>query len=175
MIQNMDIARAYLIEANNDYDVISLLIENKKFSIAVFHAQQAVEKLLKACLAADGEIGIYKHEIFSFFLHPVNTYEKAATSRFRTRMTQVARIFTDTCSSASFPLSVFYCIYSLIDEDKNPQISQIRADLSNVGSDIKGTMKSYTCSRETGSRWFCPAIYSLRKSAQSVFNHGVLQ
>lgn len=65
----MDIARAYLIEANNDYDVVSLLIENKKFSIAVFHAQQAVEKLLKACLAAEGEIGIYKHEIFSFFLN----------------------------------------------------------------------------------------------------------
>ena len=104
---------------------------------------------------------------------PFNTYEKAAASRFRTRMTRIARIFTDTCSSASFPLSMFYRIYSLIDEDKNPQISQIRADLSNVGSDIKGTMKPYTCSRETGSRWFCPAIYSLRKSAQSVddFSH----
>jgi len=67
--QNFDIAKAYLIEANNDFDVVSLLIENNKFSIAVFHAQQAVEKLQKACLAAEGEIGIYKHEIFSFFLN----------------------------------------------------------------------------------------------------------
>lgn len=72
MNQNLDIAKAYLIEANNDHDVVSLLIANKKFSIAVYHAQQAVEKLLKACLAAEGKIGIYKHEIFSFFLNEFN-------------------------------------------------------------------------------------------------------
>jgi hypothetical protein len=29
---------------------------------------------------------------------PVITYEKAAASRFRTRMTRIARIFTDTCT-----------------------------------------------------------------------------
>lgn len=69
MTQNTDIAKAYLIEANNDFEVVSLLIENKKFSAATYHAQQAVEKLLKACLAAEGKIGIYKHEIFSFFLN----------------------------------------------------------------------------------------------------------
>jgi HEPN domain-containing protein len=28
-----------------------------------------VEKILKACLAAEGKIGIYKHEIFSFFFN----------------------------------------------------------------------------------------------------------
>ena len=44
MIQNLDIAKAYLIEANSDFDV------------------------QKACLTAEGEIGIYKPEIFSFFL-----------------------------------------------------------------------------------------------------------
>lgn len=65
----MDIAKAYFIEANNDYYVVPILIENKKFSAAAYHAQQAVEKLLKACLAAEGKIGIYKHEIFSFFLN----------------------------------------------------------------------------------------------------------
>jgi HEPN domain-containing protein len=67
-MQNSDIAKAYLIEAKNDSDVVSILIESKKYNIAVYHAQQAVEKLLKACLAAEGKIGIYKHEIFSFFL-----------------------------------------------------------------------------------------------------------
>ncbi len=72
MIKKLDIARAYLIEANNDYDVVSILIENEKFNLAVYHAQQAVEKLLKACLAAEGKIGIYKHEIFSFFLNAFN-------------------------------------------------------------------------------------------------------
>lgn len=69
MTQNTDITKAYFIEANNDYDVVSILIKSKKFSIAVYHAQQAVEKLLKSCLAAEGKIGIYKHEIFSFFLN----------------------------------------------------------------------------------------------------------
>ncbi|HEX7574925.1 MAG TPA: hypothetical protein VF360_00980 [Candidatus Methanoperedens sp.] len=37
---------------------------------------------------------------------PVTTYEKATVSRFRTRMTRIARIFTDPCASV---LSVFYC------------------------------------------------------------------
>lgn len=77
MIQNLDIARAYLIEANNDHDVVSLLIENKKFSIAVFHAQQAVEKLLKACLAAEGEIGQYQNILTGglnrYGFHPSST------------------------------------------------------------------------------------------------------
>jgi HEPN domain-containing protein len=68
-MQRMEIARAFLIEANSDYDVVSKLIENRKYNIAAYHAQQAVEKLLKSCLAAEGKIGIYKHEIFSFFLN----------------------------------------------------------------------------------------------------------
>ena len=72
MIQQFEVAKAYLIEANNDYEVVSMLIENKKFNLAVYHAQQAVEKLLKACLAAEGKIGIFKHEIFSFFLNAFN-------------------------------------------------------------------------------------------------------
>jgi len=32
---------------------------------------------------------------------PVTKYEKVAVARFRTRMTRIARIFTDTCVSAS--------------------------------------------------------------------------
>ncbi|MBU3967007.1 MAG: hypothetical protein KKG76_06510, partial [Euryarchaeota archaeon] len=32
---------------------------------------------------------------------PVTMYENAAASRLRTRMTQIARIFTDPCASAS--------------------------------------------------------------------------
>ena len=75
----MDIAKAFLIEANNDYDVVLMLIENEKFNLATYHAQQAVEKLLKACLAAQGKIGIYKHEIFSFFLKEFNKLIDDAT------------------------------------------------------------------------------------------------
>ncbi len=39
---------------------------------------------------------------------PVTLYEKASASRFRTRMTRIARIFTDPCASASSAQSVFY-------------------------------------------------------------------
>ena len=61
------IATAFLIEARSDSEAVRVLIENGQYSLAVYHAQQAVEKLLKACLAIEGIIGIYKHEIFHFF------------------------------------------------------------------------------------------------------------
>lgn len=61
------IATAFFIEAQSDYNTVPILIENKQYNIAIYHAQQCVEKLLKACLAAEGKIGIYKHEIFYFF------------------------------------------------------------------------------------------------------------
>jgi HEPN domain-containing protein len=62
------IANAFLIESQSDNEAVNILIQNKKYSLAVYHAQQCIEKLLKACLAAEGKIGIYKHEIFCFFI-----------------------------------------------------------------------------------------------------------
>jgi HEPN domain-containing protein len=62
-----EIARAFLVEARSDGEAVRVLMENKQYSLAIYHAQQSVEKLLKACLAAEGKIGIYKHEIFYFF------------------------------------------------------------------------------------------------------------
>lgn len=61
------IASAFLIESRSDAEAVGVLIENKQYNLAIYHAQQSVEKLLKACLAAEGKIGIYKHEIFYFF------------------------------------------------------------------------------------------------------------
>jgi hypothetical protein len=43
---------------------------------------------------------------------PVTKYETAAASRFRTRMTRIARIFTDLRESASSAQSAFYCLPS---------------------------------------------------------------
>ena len=62
-----EFARAFLVESRSDRDAVGVLIGNKQYNLAIYHAQQAVEKLLKACLAAEGKIGIYKHEIFYFF------------------------------------------------------------------------------------------------------------
>jgi len=61
------IAEAYLIESQSDRAGVSALIKARQYNLAIYHAQQSVEKILKACLAAEGKIGIYKHEIFSFF------------------------------------------------------------------------------------------------------------
>ncbi len=61
------VAAAYLIESRSDRAAVSTLIKSKQYNLAIYHAQQSVEKILKACLAAEGKIGIYKHEIFSFF------------------------------------------------------------------------------------------------------------
>ena len=63
----LEIAAAYLLEAFTDYETVPILIAHEKYNLAIYHAQQAVEKLLKACLAAEGAIGIYKHEIFHYF------------------------------------------------------------------------------------------------------------
>lgn len=62
------IATAFLKESQSDYEAVSILIKNNKYSLSVYHAQQCIEKILKACLAAEGKIGIYKHEIFNFFI-----------------------------------------------------------------------------------------------------------
>jgi HEPN domain-containing protein len=61
------IARAYLVEAQADYEAVPALIQIGRYNLAIYHAQQAVEKLLKVCLALEGKIGIYKHEVFTFF------------------------------------------------------------------------------------------------------------
>lgn len=62
-----EVAHAFLIESKSDSEAVNVLLENKQYNLAIYHAQQSVEKLLKACLAAEGKIGIYKHEIFFFF------------------------------------------------------------------------------------------------------------
>lgn len=61
------VAQAYLTEAYSDVEAVDTLIEHHTYNLAVYHAQQAVEKLMKACLAAKGKVGIFKHEIYPFF------------------------------------------------------------------------------------------------------------
>jgi HEPN domain-containing protein len=40
----LEIAEAYLLEAFTDYDTVPILIAHEKYSLSVYHAQQAVEK-----------------------------------------------------------------------------------------------------------------------------------
>ena len=60
------IARAFQIESEVDLKVARLTYENKLYSRTIFSAQQSMEKMVKACLAAKG-IYTTDHHISSVF------------------------------------------------------------------------------------------------------------
>lgn len=84
------IANAFLIEAGSDAKAVRLLIENSQYNLAIYHAQQSIEKLLKACLAAGGKIGIYKHEVFYFFKEAIGN--KFTEDEMRTLMESIPEL-----------------------------------------------------------------------------------
>ena len=77
-----EIARAYLIESEVDFEVSRILYQNGYNSRTVFFAQQASEKIVKACLAMKG-IYITDHNLSSIF-----------TNVFREQIPEVDRIVT---------------------------------------------------------------------------------
>jgi HEPN domain-containing protein len=77
-----EIARAYLIESEVDFEVSRILYQNGYNSRTVFFAQQASEKIDKACLAMKG-IYITDHNLSSIF-----------TNVFREQIPEVDRIVT---------------------------------------------------------------------------------
>ncbi len=77
-----EIARAYLIESEVDFEVSRILYQNGFNSRTVFFTQQASEKIVKACLALKG-IYITDHNLSSIF-----------TNVFREQIPEVDRILT---------------------------------------------------------------------------------
>jgi HEPN domain-containing protein len=61
-----EIARAFLIESEVDFQIARILYQNGFNSRTVFFAQQASEKIVKACLALKG-IFITDHNLSSVF------------------------------------------------------------------------------------------------------------
>ena len=49
-----EIARAYLIESEVDFEIARILYQNGFNSRTVFFAQQSSEKIVKACLSLKG-------------------------------------------------------------------------------------------------------------------------
>jgi HEPN domain-containing protein len=82
MDRTKEIARAYLIESEVDFEVSRILYQNGYNSRTVFFAQQASEKIVKACLAMKG-IYITDHNLSSIF-----------TNVFREQIPEVDRIVT---------------------------------------------------------------------------------
>ncbi len=83
-------------------------------------------------------------------------YEKATTSRSRTRMTRIGRIFTDIldrCASVSSALSVFYRNPSAFIIPKPCGFSTLRTRmLAGISrSDIHVWQRPYVCATSTGA------------------------
>jgi HEPN domain-containing protein len=60
MLQHVDIARSFLIEARVDRHSAEVLTDHGEYARAIAHAQQTVEKLLKAVLAVRIKKGVDK-------------------------------------------------------------------------------------------------------------------
>ncbi len=61
-----EIARAFLIESDVDYQVAQMLSKTPFHSRTIAFAQQAVEKLVKSCLALRGVVSL-EHNLSSLF------------------------------------------------------------------------------------------------------------
>ncbi|OGB94828.1 MAG: hypothetical protein A3G35_04135 [candidate division NC10 bacterium RIFCSPLOWO2_12_FULL_66_18] len=66
MHEPQEIARAFLIESDVDYRVAQLLRGTEFHSRTIAFAQQAVEKMVKACLALRGVVTL-EHNLSSLF------------------------------------------------------------------------------------------------------------
>ncbi|MDD2665869.1 MAG: HEPN domain-containing protein [Methanocellales archaeon] len=61
------ISKAFLIEAKDDIEMAEIAYSHGKFSKAVYHSQQCVEKAFKAALVLKGKF-ISEHEVLTDFL-----------------------------------------------------------------------------------------------------------
>jgi len=62
-----EISKAFLIEARDDVEMAKIACSHRKFSKAVYHSQQCVEKTFKAALVLKGKF-ISEHEVLTDFL-----------------------------------------------------------------------------------------------------------
>jgi HEPN domain-containing protein len=62
LLTNEDIAKAFLREAQSDLNSARVLLSAGEYARCIAHAQQTVEKTLKAVLAARGTIVTGRHQ-----------------------------------------------------------------------------------------------------------------
>jgi HEPN domain-containing protein len=86
MSRAQEIARAYCIESEVDFQISRILYQNGFYSRAIFFAQQAAEKIMKACLSLK-EIFITDHNLSSVF---ANVYRNEIEG-----LDQIIRAVTD--------------------------------------------------------------------------------
>jgi HEPN domain-containing protein len=67
LLVNEDIARAFLREAQSDLHSAQVLLTASEHARSIAHAQQTVEKSLKAVMAARGTVVTGRHQVSSDF------------------------------------------------------------------------------------------------------------
>lgn len=68
MNRSMEIARAYYLESEVDFQISRILYQSGFNSRTIFSSQQAAEKIIKACLALKG-VFITDHNLSSVFMN----------------------------------------------------------------------------------------------------------
>jgi HEPN domain-containing protein len=82
MKTDIDVARGWLCKAESDLKTVDLLVDaGGPLDTACFHAQQAVEKCLKAVLCAHGVVPPRTHDIGDLTAHAVYTLALAAIGK----------------------------------------------------------------------------------------------
>jgi HEPN domain-containing protein len=98
LLTNEDIARAFLREAQSDLNSARVLLSAGEYARCIAHAQQTVEKTLKAVLAARGTIVTGRHQVSSDFASTCADLPDAA------RIVQIATRLESTGSRSEYPL-----------------------------------------------------------------------
>jgi HEPN domain-containing protein len=134
-----EIARAYFIESEVDFQICRILYQNGFNSRTIFFAQQAAEKIVKACLALK-EISIADHNLSSVF---ANVYRDQFPE-----MSQIIKAITDLerhGAKARFPLYHRQSLPIWI-PSKGYKVDDAMKSLANLES-IFNTLKQFLDSR----------------------------
>jgi HEPN domain-containing protein len=98
LLSNKQIARAFLREAQSDFNAAGILRTAGEYARSVLHAQQTVEKAVKAVLAARGIIITGRHQVSADF--SVNCSDLPDHAR----ITQIAVRLERIGSRSEYPL-----------------------------------------------------------------------
>jgi HEPN domain-containing protein len=98
LLAHRDIARAFLREAQSDRNSARVLIAAGEYARCIAHAQQTVEKVLKAVLAARGTIVTGRHQVSPDFAASCTDIADSA------RIAQMAARLENAGSRSEYPL-----------------------------------------------------------------------
>jgi len=98
-----DFALAFLKEAKEDLDSAEILLENRKYSRAVYHCQQCSEKAVKALFEME-RIFIAEHDLSAFFVKLIyNNKEYTEYKKEADSILEILDYFEGEASRTRYP------------------------------------------------------------------------